>query len=557
VTRRRAWLPAVVAAATVLLAGVVLGELLRGRLLEAAQTDLDAEFDRRAAAALATVDAEIRLYEERLASIAAFAGFAADAGGFTPADWERFVRSTGILDDGGNTAVGYVAIVEPAELLAFLTGEVAVGTMAADAIPLIQPNRFFGTDTLYPQSRFVTSDPDATVVPLFDLGASPDALETVEAALASGSPRSFEYPTAAELEFGIDEETQDLLDGAVELGLDVDGFLEDVESVIAFLEHSPSGTAIPVFDREGEGVIGFVMAATVPSDAVAWIDESLGEDLTISLTVVTPAGDEVPFYGGTEAAGGSRRATSTGRVHDALWSASVDSTPAFASRLDRSAPDLAAALVVALAVLCASLILLRQRFRRRAGLALDRLAGAEARLGRDPLTGLHNRAGLDVALADLQAADGSVGPGVAVLFVDLDGLKRVNDTLGHEAGDAMIRGAARRIAHAVRAGDVVARIGGDEFLIVAPGIHDAEVARRIGVGVLAGFDAPVELVGAERIPRIEASVGVAVSVAAGGIADAIARADAAMYAAKRHGGGRVVVDGDTIAVLRPEQQPVA
>ena len=125
--RRRGWLPAVVAAVMVLLVGLVLGELLRTRLLEDARTDLDAEFDRRSTAALATVDAEVRLYEQRLASVAAFAGFAADVGGFTPADWEGFVRSTGILDDGGNTTVGYVAVVEPAELPAFLAGEVAVG----------------------------------------------------------------------------------------------------------------------------------------------------------------------------------------------------------------------------------------------------------------------------------------------------------------------------------------------------------------------------------------------------------------------------------------------
>jgi len=555
--RRRGWLPAVVAAVMVLLVGLVLGELLRTRLLEDARTDLDAEFDRRSTAALATVDAEVRLYEQRLASVAAFAGFAADVGGFTPADWEGFVRSTGILDDGGNTTVGYVAVVEPAELPAFLAGEVAVGAMAADTIPLIRPERFFGTDTLYLQSRFVTSDPDAPVVPLFDLGSNPAVLEVVEAARAVASPRSFDLQTTDDLAFGMDAETRDLLDGAEAIGLDVEGFLEDIDAVIRLLEHSPSVTAIPVLDREGGAVTGFVMAATVPSDAVAWIDESLGEDLAISLTAVTAAGDEVLLHGTPESAGGTRRATMTGVVHGARWIASVDATPAFATRLDRSAADLTAVLVGALAVLCASLILLRQRFRRRAGVALDRLAGAEAQLGRDPLTGLHNRAGLDAALAEFHGADGSVGPAVAVLFVDLDGLKRVNDTLGHEAGDALILGTARRLERMVRSGDVVARIGGDEFLVLAPGVGDADVARRIAVGVLAGFDVPVEVADARRIPRIEASIGVAVASAVAAAADAIARADAAMYAAKRHGGGRVVVDGDTIALLRLEDRPVA
>ena len=140
------------------------------------------------------------------------------------------------------------------------------------------------------------------------------------------------------------------------------------------------------------------------------------------------------------------------------------------------------------------------------------------RASHDPLTGLANRALLHERIA---AADGEV----ALLYLDLDGFKPVNDRLGHAAGDEVLRLVARRLEGCVRAGDTVARLGGDEFaLLVSDGAE--EVAERVRVA----FDDPFTVDG-HRLP-VGASVGVATGAAD---ADALlAAADRAMYAVKRH-----------------------
>lgn len=156
----------------------------------------------------------------------------------------------------------------------------------------------------------------------------------------------------------------------------------------------------------------------------------------------------------------------------------------------------------------------------------------------DPLTGLINRA---EALNRLQQATADAGTGLAVLFVDLDQFKFVNDTLGHAAGDEYLKAAAIRLTDCLGPDDTVARFGGDEFLVLCPGSGCAEQARGFGRRIITAMAEPLHVHGSTV--ALSASVGIALSPAQSGpgTADLIAEADLAMYSAKRSGRNNVVV----------------
>jgi diguanylate cyclase (GGDEF)-like protein/PAS domain S-box-containing protein len=163
---------------------------------------------------------------------------------------------------------------------------------------------------------------------------------------------------------------------------------------------------------------------------------------------------------------------------------------------------------------------------------------AEARLSHlathDGLTGLPNRALLHSRI------DGALerGDRVGVLFLDLDRFKVVNDGLGHAAGDALLVTAARRLSQVLRPGDFVARIGGDEFVMLCNDAGAEDDLIRIGVRVLAVLRPPVHLESGSDVV-IAASIGAAIA-RGGDTGDTLLRdADTAMYAAKTAGGGRV------------------
>ena len=156
----------------------------------------------------------------------------------------------------------------------------------------------------------------------------------------------------------------------------------------------------------------------------------------------------------------------------------------------------------------------------------------------DSLTGLLNRAAfqsrLEQSLAQVRSSAGSV----ALLFIDLDGFKGVNDAEGHRAGDEVLRIVAQRIASTVRAGDTMARLGGDEFLVMLDREVTRDVTDTIGHRIIEALHQPMAVEG--RDLYIGASIGVAMHPPLEGDIDALMnRADQAMYSAKRAGKGRL------------------
>jgi diguanylate cyclase (GGDEF)-like protein/PAS domain S-box-containing protein len=125
---------------------------------------------------------------------------------------------------------------------------------------------------------------------------------------------------------------------------------------------------------------------------------------------------------------------------------------------------------------------------------------------------------------------------LAVFFIDLDDFKLVNDSLGHDAGDELLRVVAPRFAGAIRPGDTLARLGGDEFAVLCEELSSELTATRIASQLLAALEQPAALHGDERV--VSASIGVALSSRQSTAADLLRDADAAMYHAKRAGRGR-------------------
>jgi diguanylate cyclase (GGDEF)-like protein/PAS domain S-box-containing protein len=157
---------------------------------------------------------------------------------------------------------------------------------------------------------------------------------------------------------------------------------------------------------------------------------------------------------------------------------------------------------------------------------------------RDSLTGLYNRsafqARLVLSLDRARETDGSV----ALLFIDLDGFKGVNDGFGHAAGDDVLREVALRLGAAVRETDTVARLGGDEFAVMLDADIDASTAETVSRRIFAALERPFD-VAATQMP-LGASIGIAAHPPLAGHAGGLIKnADQAMYAAKRAGKGCV------------------
>lgn len=165
----------------------------------------------------------------------------------------------------------------------------------------------------------------------------------------------------------------------------------------------------------------------------------------------------------------------------------------------------------------------------------------------DPVTGLRNRhAAVEALRALIERAEGRAQAGFALLLVDLDDFKVVNDTLGHAAGDAVLQAVAARLSKYVQSEELVFRFGGDEFLVIAPGEQDAAQLRLLGQSVGVALEEPAEVAG--RLIHVRSSVGIArYPLDATEQAALLRAADTAMYAAKALG-------KNTFEVFRAEME---
>ncbi len=154
----------------------------------------------------------------------------------------------------------------------------------------------------------------------------------------------------------------------------------------------------------------------------------------------------------------------------------------------------------------------------------------------DNLTGLPNRGHFTAKLKEALSIDDSTGNGVALMFLDLDHFKAINDELGHQAGDAVLLEFAHRLRNSVRPSDVVGRLGGDEFVILLTGLHGSDEAQFVARKLLNAMVPQFEIEG--RLIKISTSIGIAIRQAGEKeTSSLLARADEALYQAKAGGRG--------------------
>ncbi len=263
------------------------------------------------------------------------------------------------------------------------------------------------------------------------------------------------------------------------------------------------GIRVTYANREGKDILGPTVVGGGPNELLAQVDPESRADLGIAITELTegrPGKAEVKLLGTPD--------------RWVSWSAVPVTAPglhlpaAFASTLDITSLKLA-----------------------------EEALGKQAT--HDPLTGLPNRRLLFEAIVD--ALD-LLGRGqrtgtVALMFIDLDEFKMVNDILGHDAGDELLTIASTRLRRAVRAHDLVARFGGDEFVVLLQHVSDRGELHDVAQRILDTLQVPIPVAGTEA--HVGASVGIATASGPDDDPDALIRnADAAMYRAKQHGRGR-------------------
>jgi diguanylate cyclase (GGDEF)-like protein len=276
-----------------------------------------------------------------------------------------------------------------------------------------------------------------------------------------------------------------------------------------------SGAPISTVAERRAAMIGFAAGAFRVDDLAAAAISTLPDDADVQLR----SGDDV-VVGPSGSLDDPAAAPIT--IADRTWLLVVRDP----SRPAIGLPLLIAVFGISLAALLGALVLIWSRS--------ERMRELQREASQDPLTGLRNRRSFEEDLRREVARSRRDGTTGALMTLDLDNFKRVNDTLGHPIGDRVIEEIAGVLGGRTRESDVLARIGGDEFAIVLPNC-DEEEAQRVGETIATAVREHVPQ--PSQVPQITVSVGIAMFGAGteGDIESLIAEADAAMYAAKARG----------------------
>jgi diguanylate cyclase (GGDEF)-like protein len=363
-----------------------------------------------------------------------------------------------------------------------------------------------------------------------------------------------------------------------------DSLLHDVRGWPSFRQgvSTPMGTARISAPFLSPTAHATVVAATVPvapdGRRRAYVEVELATsalDRVLSSDLASGTGIAVIDQAGTRVAAAGRHVNAAKTLHTGL---STAGNKRYAVRPVPQAPDwfvvtaarpqstlVVAAQPIQAAVLSLALVLLGLAvvgFRRSRAAAAEEFAAehrgradAEQRSRVDALTGLFNRRHT-METIEHELARGSSGPGVGVLMFDLDYFKLVNDRHGHIGGDAVLIEVAERLRTGAREWDIVARIGGEEFCVIAPGLDSEDDIAALGERLrLCVAERPVLLPNGAAVP-VTISVGAALVAHGNGSAEhAIDFADRALYAAKRHGRNRMHRFSELDTTDRRAEQP--
>ncbi len=266
-------------------------------------------------------------------------------------------------------------------------------------------------------------------------------------------------------------------------------------------------------------------------DAVNASSQSL--DITLSVAGRADLGEVGRFVTANDgAAAEHHELTRTIEAAGLDWMVTVNATEDFGRPSTLLTPQVIILVGAIMSLLLASIEALRRAKKVQLSAARFEIDVARTLAETDSLTGLLNRGGLAAMLQRHQVGQ------AAILFVDLDGFKSVNDKLGHEAGDNMLRETARNMRSALREGDLLARLGGDEFIAVLTDLTDREAVAEIAERVRSSTRCVVEDL------AVSASVGVAIhdDKFPPVLEELLHAADLAMYGAKRTGGDAVLFE---------------